>query len=63
MRVCYVAEGKLRIKMGSAILDIGRRGTFKIAPGQSCVAENRQYDDAEISCTTINNYEYVTSPY
>lgn len=57
LRICYVAQGKLNVRMGNKKLEIGRRGTFKISPGSTCIAENRQYDDAEISCTTIYNYE------
>lgn len=63
LRVCYVAEGKLHVKLGEQRFDIGRRGTFKIAPGEVCVAENRHYGDAEVSCTTISDYAFRQEQY
>ncbi|KAL2207982.1 hypothetical protein CC79DRAFT_1333789 [Sarocladium strictum] len=60
LRTCSVATGKVKVTVSGTEFKIGPHGMFKVMPGESCIVENRQYTDAYIHCTTVDNYE-VTS--
>ncbi|RDA90242.1 hypothetical protein CP533_6868 [Ophiocordyceps camponoti-saundersi (nom. inval.)] len=53
VRLCTVASGKVRIKLGDSEFHIGPNGCFHIRAGQKCLVENRTYFSATIHCVTI----------
>lgn len=59
LRTCVLLRGKVRVRIGAAVQSLGPEGAFVVRPGQTCVVENRVYEDAAIVCTTVRAYELV----
>lgn len=57
LRICYVAAGKVLVKMGGEKFRQGPNSSLVIRPGKTCTVENRSYVDAVVHCTTIKDYE------
>ncbi|PFH60575.1 hypothetical protein XA68_10742 [Ophiocordyceps unilateralis] len=55
IRLCTVANGKVRVKTGDTEFVIGPNGGFYIRPGQTCLVENRTYSTATLHCVTLTN--------
>jgi hypothetical protein len=55
IRLCSMATGKLRVKMGDDGLEfqVGPNGMFKIRPGATVLVTNRLYVDAVVHVTTL----------
>ncbi|CAH0040565.1 unnamed protein product [Clonostachys solani] len=57
LRTCEVISGKLELKVGDVKAQpIGAGGVIVIRPGMKLTAENRQYDEAVVSCHNFSNY-------
>ncbi|CAH0020961.1 unnamed protein product [Clonostachys rhizophaga] len=57
LRTFDVISGKLELKVGDAkVQPIGAGGLIVLRPGMKLTAENRQYDEAVVSCYNISNY-------
>ncbi|CAG9979692.1 unnamed protein product [Clonostachys byssicola] len=56
-RLCEVISGKLELKVGDVkVQPLGAGGVLVLRPGMKATAENRQYDEAVVSCHNISNY-------
>ncbi|PHH76054.1 hypothetical protein CDD80_1863 [Ophiocordyceps camponoti-rufipedis] len=55
IRLCTVANGKVRVKIGDAEFVIGPNGGFHVRPGQTWSVENRTYINATIHCISIRD--------
>lgn len=55
IRLCTVASGKVRVKIGDTEFVIGPNGGFHVRPGQTWAVENRTYINATIHCVTIRD--------
>lgn len=53
MQVCFVASGKLSVKIQGKDFKLGPHGLVKINPGVSATAENWHYVDAKVQITAI----------
>ncbi|SPQ23407.1 721d872f-1a2c-4cca-8963-e77c8beff363 [Thermothielavioides terrestris] len=59
IRICTLAGGKLRVRVGGAAAPefaIGSQGIFKILPGVACSVTNRCYVDAVLHVTSLPPY-------
>ncbi|KAK4200981.1 hypothetical protein QBC40DRAFT_172508 [Triangularia verruculosa] len=57
LRLCSLASGKLRVKIGDEPeFVIGPHGMFKIKAGSSCNVSNRMYIDAILHSTVLNGF-------
>ena len=54
LRVCSVAAGKVRVKVGGKSFSIGAHGMWRIRAGEKCILANRHYSEAVIHVSTIN---------
>lgn len=54
-RICSVASGKVKVKIGGAEFMIGPHGLVKIKAGQAAVVENRLYVDAALHLHGFRN--------
>lgn len=61
IRTCSVASGKLKVKLCGKVFHMGPNGIFVIRPGQQCTVENELYMDSVVHCTTITDYELVST--
>ncbi|KAI9149578.1 hypothetical protein HJFPF1_11633 [Paramyrothecium foliicola] len=59
LRICYVASGKVLVKMGDETFRQGPNSSLIIRPGKTCTVENRFYVDAVVHCTTIHDHQVV----
>lgn len=56
MRVCSVATGKMRVRIGGEDeFSIGHHGMFKVAAGKGCVVQNLMYGDAVLHICEFPN--------
>ncbi|TPX08680.1 uncharacterized protein E0L32_009869 [Thyridium curvatum] len=53
MQVCFVASGKLSVKIQGKDFKLGPHGLIKINPGVSVTVENWHYVDAKVQITAI----------
>ncbi|KAK0744934.1 hypothetical protein B0T21DRAFT_345056 [Apiosordaria backusii] len=57
LRLCSLASGKLRVKIGDEPeFVIGPHGMFKVKAGVSCTVTNRMYIDAIMHTTVLNGF-------
>jgi mannose-6-phosphate isomerase-like protein (cupin superfamily) len=56
VRICSVASGKVKVKLGDTEIVIGPNGMFKIAPGVTCAAMNRLYLDVVLHVVTVETF-------
>ena len=54
LRVCSVAAGKVRVRVGGNSFSIGAHGMWRIRAGEECTIANRHYSEAVIHVSTIN---------
>jgi mannose-6-phosphate isomerase-like protein (cupin superfamily) len=54
IRICSVASGKLKVKIGDLDFVIGPNGMFKIKVGTACEVQNRLYIDAVLHVSTYD---------
>ena len=56
LRVCSIASGKVQVQMeGKADFALGPNGMFTLNPKAACVITNRQYVDATIHVTVVED--------
>ena len=55
LRICSVASGKARVKLGDKAIVLGPNGMFKVKPGAEAAVENRLYMDLALHITTIDS--------
>ena len=54
LRICSLAAGKLKVKVGEQYFSIGPNGMFKIGPGMAAVVENWLYVDAVLHIFVVD---------
>jgi hypothetical protein len=54
LRVCSLASGKLKVRVGDQGFVMGPNGVFKIKAGVAARAENRLYVDAVLHVSTVD---------
>ena len=53
-RMCTLAGGKLRVRVGKDEFVVGAQGVFKIMPGVACRVNNRCYADVVLHVTCVS---------
>jgi hypothetical protein len=61
LRLCYIAAGKVQVKIGGQTYRQGPNSSLVIRPGKTCIVENRFFQDAIIHCTVVDGYSVVDS--